>query len=338
MDFDDAYDRAATDPWFLRGFAAHYRGAYDPLDALLWAGHPDRPGPSGAAAPWRDRRLLEAAAYSESSDEAQRAAALEALDLLDQQLASEKTRVRAALDQTASDPEATDDLDGEADEQSRPPSASRSLALDVAPVGRAGWSGGRRRLVLGGAAVLVVGIALGWLGSTLSTVLPSAGSAPRSTLSPGIDELFAAQQKGSDIPQSVIFAQIGGISDIDVGTARALDLGISGDDLLNHAFVAKSNEGEICVFLTHDDGRIARSCAAPERFAASGVSISWTTTENFRAGRPPEPSAVGISIDPDGSIDPTVTRYFYLGGSVTDEDEAPTESPTESPAPSPSTP
>jgi len=329
MDFQDAYERALADPEFLSRFARRYTGPHDPLDALFWASHPERVGPSTAAGPASQRRLLEQDVYSEGADGPARAAAIEALEALDSETSAERARVTLALtepDVSALGPSGSDPGDGSfADEVRGPPAMLGDLELL-----RPARTVLDRRLLLGAAAVLLVGIAVGWLGSTLADPLRGSGgpAAAGSTLSPSIEELFAAPQRAVDIPQSVIFAQIGGISDIDVDTARFLDLGLRGENVMNQAFVAKSNEGDICAFLTHDDGRIARSCAAPERFAASGLSISWTTTENFRAGRPPEPSAIGITINPDGTITPSVTRYFYLGGSVTDEDGVPTPTPT----------
>lgn len=329
MDFQDAYERALADPDFLSRFAQRYTGPHDPLDALFWASHPERVGPSRAPGPAGQRRQLEADVYSESADTARRAAAVEALETLDGETSAERARVTLAMTEPTES-----DLAVSGSGTAHPPPADSSsdfpTLLDAVEPLRPAGRNPNRRLVLGAAALLLVGIALGWLGSTVSDPLRGTGgpAAGGSTLSPSIEQLFALPQTAVDIPQSVIFAQIGGISDIDVATARSLDLGLRGENVMNQAFVARSNEGDICVFLTHDDGRIARSCAAPERFAASGVSISWTTTENFRAGRPPEPSAVGITINPDGTIIPSVTRYFYLGGSVTDEDGVPTPTPT----------
>src|SRR5215212_1191572 len=60
------YERALTEPRFLRAVRAAYAGPDDLLDALWWLEHPLEPGPSGARPPAEEAAAARRALYGRS--------------------------------------------------------------------------------------------------------------------------------------------------------------------------------------------------------------------------------------------------------------------------------
>ena len=99
------YDRVLADARLRARFLAAYRGASDPMDALLWLDSPDEPGPSGAVSPHAALDAARRALYRPGAD----AAAAARVQAEADRLRHEHALTRAAFDEAeAGSPDGVD--------------------------------------------------------------------------------------------------------------------------------------------------------------------------------------------------------------------------------------
>ncbi|QYF72743.1 hypothetical protein [Cryobacterium sp. PAMC25264] len=281
----DAYERALGDEEYRSAVRDHYRGSRDVLDALWWRAHPDQASPEGEPAPSGRVRALQRRVFAADADAAGDHAVHRALRELEAEIAGEKEAIDDAV------LAAEQELEGSAvarvaparpmvprgDESQR--DAGSAVSADgppAAPEKPTVASRSRVRLAVG---LIVAAVLGGVAGAQIvgaiarGTEIPAAATTEAKAF-----EIFDRPQTVDDVPavplpasfQPLTLRTIGGISWESVDPpAESL------------FYVVRSDAERVCLLLLLDDTHYLSSCVGESEFAASGVTLYWTSDQGL---------------------------------------------------------
>ncbi|WP_158253920.1 hypothetical protein [Cryobacterium sp. N22] len=301
---DDPYERALTDPDFLRAVSAAHRGRWPALDALWWWSHPSEAAPSGSPSPSARLSTLQRRLFGADGDAAGDGAVAAAARELEGEIAAERAAIGAALaaagagEEVAGRGERTPAVDS-----TRPATAPpTALGADRAPISDGAAEppdlsdGGpvpdpapqRNRLLLG--AGLVGALLLGaLLGSQVTAANPpgalaptpaasSTGSATPSAVPVIAAQVFARVQTGQDIPRVPLPAAYDPASFRYLGAAGWRDSDANGVTDSPY-YAARGAENLVCLVAVPEGAGYLTTCAREEGFPSTGLRLSWQSTD-----------------------------------------------------------
>ena len=302
---DDPYERALTDPDFLRAVTAAHRGRWPVLDALWWWSHPAEAAPSGSPSPTARLSTLQRRLFGADGDAAGDGAVAAAARELEGEIAAERAAIGAALAAAGAGEEVagrgvrTPAVDSPRPATAPPtaPGADRAPPISDEAAEPPDLSDGgaipdpaaqRNRLLLG--AGLVGAMLLGaLLGSQVTAANPPGAPAPTPAASstgsatplavPVIAaQVFARVQTGQDIPRVPLPGAYDPASFRYLGAAGWRDSDANGVTDSPY-YAARSAENLVCLVAVPEGAGYLTTCTREEDFPSTGLRLSWQSTD-----------------------------------------------------------
>lgn len=301
---DDPYQRALTDPDFLRAVTAAHRGRWPVLDALWWWSHPSEAAPSGSLSPAARLSTLQRRLFGADGDAAGDGAVAAAARELEVEIAAERAALGAALAAAGAGEEvagggartpavdsprpATAPPTAPAAELAPPISAEAAEPPDLSEGGPIPDPAAQRnRLLLG--AGLVGALLLGaLLGSQVTAANPPGALAPTPAASstgsnPSAVPVIAAQvfarvQTGQDIPRVPLPGAYDPASFRYLGAAGWRDSDANGVTDSPY-YAARGAENLVCLVVVPEGAGYLTTCTPEEDFPSTGLRLSWQSTD-----------------------------------------------------------
>ncbi|TFC91417.1 hypothetical protein [Cryobacterium sp. TMT4-31] len=298
---DDPYERALTDPDFLRAVTAAHRGHWPVLDALWWCRHPAEAAPSGSPSPVARLSSLQRRLFAADGDAAGDGAVADAVRELEAEIGEERANIGAALAAAHAGREPPDTESPAIERPGTESSGTEQPATELPATGTPfaphvvvgssvvgstpRWVPPRRRLLLG--AGLVGALLLGALvGSQVTSASRSGAPEPTptatSTRTPTVPvlaaQVFARVQTGQDIPRVPLPGAYDPASFRYLGSSGWRDVDANGVTDSPY-YAARGASNTICLVAMPEGAGYLTTCTLEADFPRGGLRLSWQSSD-----------------------------------------------------------